>query len=93
MRKILFALAIALPLMMQLTSCTSSLADEPESGLYNWEITYSIYYSHGSDVQLDKRWNETLYNKSLEYVKSEKEKFESNSTSYYKYKYAYQRLN
>jgi hypothetical protein len=67
--------------------------DEPESDLYDWRITKSIYYIQTNNKVCKERWNEYLYDKSVEYVKQDKAKFEKNSTKAYSYVYAYHKLN
>lgn len=94
MNRILTIFTILLMSVM-LAGCSTNSNDEPDnpSGLFDWEITKQVYYSHGSDIRLEKSWNETLYKKSLEYVLEDKQNFEKNSTDYYRYKYAYRKLN
>lgn len=75
-----------------LLSCSKDTKDEP-TNKFDWFITKSIYYSHGSDIHLEQRWNETIYNQTLEYVLYEKQNFEKNSTDYYLWKFAYSKIN
>jgi hypothetical protein len=74
-----------------LSSCGSD--DEPESGLYNWRITKSVYNTEGGKRECINRWNEYLYDKSEEYVKIEKINFEKKTTKYNAYVYAYHKMN
>lgn len=71
-------------------ACGSDKEDEPQ-GLYDWEITKTIYDANTSTKV--EGWNEYLEDKSEEYVLNEKRQFESQSTQFYKYKYAYRKMN
>ncbi len=80
-------------LLLTLSACGNDEKDEPSNGLYDWEITKSIYNNEFNQSELISRENEYLYNKSEEYVKLEKQAYEAKSTKYTKYKYAYRKMN
>lgn len=81
--------------MAALVGCRSDSKDEPENpnGLYDWEITKSIYNNEFNQAELISRENEYLYDKTEAYVKAEKQAYEAKSTTWTKYKYAYRKLN
>ncbi len=76
-------------------SCGDSTNDEPENpnGLYDWEITKSIYNTEFNQSELISRENEYLHDKTEAYVKAEKQAYEAKSTKWTKYKYAYRKMN
>jgi hypothetical protein len=85
-----FFSALFITLMLVVASACSG--DDEDDGLYDWFITKSYYTRQGANATCYKRENEYLYDKSEEYVKIEKIKFESHSNEYNTYKYAYHKL-
>ncbi|MDE7463311.1 MAG: hypothetical protein K2M88_09145 [Muribaculaceae bacterium] len=70
------------------SACSSD--DEPESGLYDWDITKNVIIRQTGEI--DNQEKEVLKNKSEDYVKKEKQKWESNSTKYMRFQYIYKRM-
>jgi hypothetical protein len=86
-----FFSALFMTLMLLVASACGG-DDDVDDGLYDWKITKTYYRVQGTDAKCEKVENEYLYDKSEEYVKLEKIKFESHSTKDYTYKYAYKKL-
>lgn len=85
MKKSILALGL---LCLVLIGCSSE--DEPESGLYNWDITKNVIVRQTGEI--DSQEKEVLKNKTEDYVKIEKQKWERNSTKYMRFQYIYKRI-
>lgn len=77
--------------MLLMSGCGNS--DEPENtnGLFDWSVTENIIMRETGKIESQKKY--VVYDKTEEYMRQQKENFDSYSDKVYRWQYIYQKRN
>lgn len=86
MKHIVKSLLIATMILL-MTACGSS--DEPDNpnGLYDWDVTENIITRDTGKFQSQKKY--VVYDKTEDYMRQQKQAFDSKSNKEYRWQYIY----